>query len=216
MNLDDLVRETLHDDRYALPGWPDASVRVRAGVSRRRRRRVAVVLSTSAVLAALAVPVVVRGLSGHPTDMAFPGQTLASTPSPGQVIAWQDRPASPPASATDGPAGTGYPGLVAGIDVASSAEPGSDLAYVVVLQNRSDQDISLVPCPVLTQHLGQDGGAYLLNCTIQTLPAHSWIRLRMRLHVSATALAGLNTLSWTIYTPDGRVAASATTPITVR
>jgi len=208
MSVDDLLREALRDDRYALLAWPDATARVRAGMSRRRRRRVAIAAAAVTAVAALATPAAIR-LSSYPTTPSV-GPTATVTPSPGQVIPWRERPVS--ASASFGPERS--QGLVAGIDVAASVDPGSDLPYVVVLENRSDRDLSLDPCPVFVQQLGNDGGTYLLNCTIQALPAHSWIRLRMRLHVSAAAPAGLENLSWAIEI-DGQ-AASAIVNVTIR
>jgi hypothetical protein len=209
MSIDELLRDALRDDRYALPGWPDATARVRAGMSRRRRRQTAIAVAAVAAVAALATPAAIS-LSSYPTTPSL-GPKIAATPSPGQVIPWQERPVNP--SASFGPDSS--QGLVvAGIDVASSVDPGTDLAYVVVLENRSNRDLPLDPCPVFTQHLGNDGGSYLLNCTVATLPANSWIRLQMRLRVSATAPAGLETLSWTIDV-DGQVA-STIANVTIR
>jgi hypothetical protein len=348
MNLDELLRQTLHDDGYALPSWPDATARVRAGMARRRRRRTA--LACVVALTGVCLSAAVHGLPHYPTGPR-PAQTSTpaprTTPSPGQVIAWLDRPASPPPTSTGGPRtvpcavgdlgrvtstaqpgnsavvitltnvgrspcavdvdelwgevgtvnrpiptrpadpppGSGTPAviapgqtalrqvtvatscagpittyrnvsigtkihvpvpgltltssctirltpwyvtpagappttgryadLVASIDVASIVEPGNDLAYVVTLTNPSGLEVDLNPCPVFTQRLGADGGTYLLNCTVSVLPAGSWIRLQMRLPVSATAPAGTTTLSWAIDTPDGPTAAAAV-PITVR
>ena len=209
MNVDELLRDALRDDRYALPAWPDATVRVRAGMSRRRRRRAAIAAGVVAAVAALATPAAI-GLSTHPTAPSL-APTVVVTPSPGQVIPWREQPVG--AAASFGPDRS--QGLVvAGIDVASSVDPGTDLAYVVVLENRSTRDLPLNPCPVFVQHLGSDGGTYLLNCTVATLPANSWVRLQMRLRVSATAPAGLETLSWAIDV-NGQVA-SAITNVTVR
>ena len=87
---------------------------------------------------------------------------------------------------------------MASIDVASSVDPGTDLAFVVVLENRSNHDLPLDPCPAFVEQLGRDGGTYQLNCTVRTLPASSWIRLQMRLAVSASAPAGAEQLSWAI------------------
>jgi hypothetical protein len=132
------------------------------------------------------------------------------TPSRGQVIAWQEHPVSTTPSFGSTTSAT----LVASIDAVSTVEPGTDLAYIVSLENRSDEALSLDPCPVFVQRLGADGGAYLLNCTFTRLPAHSWVRLQMRLAVSAGAPAGLQTLSWA--TEIGDQTAMATTNITVR
>jgi hypothetical protein len=209
MSIDELLRDALRHDRYALSAWPDATRRVRAGMSRRRRRRASVVVAVIAAAVALTVPVALHGLSGYPTTPSL-GPTAARTPSPGQVIPWQERPVGP--SASFGPAPS--QGLKASIDVASSVDPGTDLAYVVVLENRSNHDLSLDPCPVFVQQLGSDGGTYLLNCVVRTLPANSWVRLQMRLRVSADAPAGGEVLSW-IIDADGQVA-SAVANVTIR
>jgi hypothetical protein len=86
MNVEDRVRGTLTDDRYALPGWPDPVQRVTAGVRRRlRRRRIAVAVSVAAVTAVVAaVPALLHPWRG-PTPVAGDG-----------VVAWSDSPVSPP------------------------------------------------------------------------------------------------------------------------
>jgi hypothetical protein len=208
MNIDELVREALRDDRHALPAWPDATIRVRAGMSRRRHRRIAVAAAVIAVVGAVVVPAAIH-LAGTPTAPDV-GSTAAGTPTPGQVIPWQDRPVSPAPSFGATRSGA----LVASIDVASSVDPGTDLVYVVVLENRSDRDLSLDPCPVFVQQLGRDSAAHQLNCVIATLPATSWVRLQMRLPVPADASPGGQTLSWTVEV-GGEIAA-ATAVVTIR
>jgi hypothetical protein len=206
MSIDDLLRDALRDDSYALPGWPDATARVRAGISRRRRRRAATVAAALAAVTVLAVPIAVSQLAASPP---LQGPGVAVTPSPGQVIPWLERRVGPVT-----PSGPQSQTLVAFIDSASTVDPGTSLDYVVSLENRSDTDLRLDPCPVFVQQLGPDGGTYLFNCTIAILPAHSWIRLRMRLSVGADAPTGLQELSWSTAI-DGQVA-SASTFITVR
>jgi hypothetical protein len=208
MSIDDRLREALHDDSYALQAWPDATARVRAGMVRRRRRRAAVAAATLAAIAVLAAPVAVQLAGGR---LAVPGEpAVATTPSRGQVIAWLEHPVSTAPSFGSTTSAT----LLASIDAMSTVDPGTDLSYIVSLENRSDEDLSLDPCPVFVQRLGADGGAYLFNCTFTSLPAHSWVRLQMRLPVSADAPAGVQTLSWT--TKIGDQTAIAVANITVR
>jgi hypothetical protein len=208
MNIDELVRETLRDDRHALPAWPDATIRVRAGMSRRRRRRTAVAAAVIAAVGAVAVPATIN-LAGPPVAPDV-GSTATVTPNPGQVIPWQDRRVSPVPSF----GAARSQALVASIDVASSVDPGTDLVYIVVLENRSDRDLSLDPCPVFVQQLGRDSAAHQLNCVIATVPAKSWVRLQMRLPVPADAPPGGQTLSWTV--EAGGETASATANVTIR
>jgi hypothetical protein len=177
-------------------------------MARRRRRRIAIASTAVAAVAALAAPVAIH-LSDSPTTPAV-RPAVASTPTRGQVIPWQELPVNPVASFSPAPSET----LVAIIDVASSVDPGTELPYTVVLENRSSRDIQLDPCPVFVQQLGIDGGTYLLNCIITALPANSWIRLEMQLRVSADAPAGAQTLSWSINA--GGQTAAATANVTIR
>ena len=137
MSIDDLLRDALRDDSYALPGWPDATARVRAGISRRRRHRAATAAAALAAVTALAVPIVVSQLAAGPS-LQGPGVTV--TPSPGQVIPWLERRVGPVTSA-----GPQSRTLVAFIDAASTVDPGANLDYVVSLENRSDTDLRLDP-----------------------------------------------------------------------
>jgi hypothetical protein len=208
MSVEDRLREAMHDDSYALQAWPDAAARVRAGMSRRRRRRAVVAAAAVAAIAVLTAPVAARLAGDRPVTLGEP--VVIMTPTRGQVIAWQEH----PVSTTPAFGSTTSTTLLAHIDVASTVDPGTDLEYIVSLENRSDEDLSLVPCPVFVQRLGTDGGSYLLNCTFTRLPAHSWVRLQMRLLVSADASAGMQTLSWTTEIGDQTAMTSAN--ITVR
>jgi hypothetical protein len=333
MNVEDRLRTAWHAPGYALPTWPDASSRVRAGMVRRRRRRAVLTAFAAVLLALLVLPiVVVTRTSPQPT----PATTPTATPGLGQVVPWvEDRlgplpPANPKttqacttadleavsaapavvgstATATvtvtnvsdshchllgavlrdhgelvavgpdDGTAMVVAPGgavmisviartacpgravtyvdltieavpaeipvpglsltsscplqlgqwfahaadpdpwqqLSSYIDVPSSVSRGHDLSYVVTLSNPTPGPIELDPAPVFRQSLADSGGRYRLHLPFTTLPAGSWVRLRMQIPIPATTPLGATTLSWSIEAGTVQVAVTDTT-VTVR
>lgn len=91
--IEDELRELFADPARTLPGWPDATARVAAGIARRRRRAAALAIggATLVILVAAALSVVlVRGIDTAPTRPA---------PVPGSpwVIPWRDTPPVEPA-----------------------------------------------------------------------------------------------------------------------
>jgi hypothetical protein len=149
MNLDDELRRSLHDHRYALPGWPDATSRVRAGMVRRHRRRVAGAAAATAIaLIALAVPVALQA-QRHPPPPSQP----RVTPAPGQIIPWLDQPttaprgtpATGPATATDEPCDWG--------ELSATAQPstaeGGTLYTVIAATNLAAGPCTLNGSPAL-------------------------------------------------------------------
>lgn len=85
MNLDDTLRDTLADDRWALPVRPDTLDRVRRGRAA-RRRRTALVSATAALTLAGAGAVVLTNLpqgSGTRLGTYASGGTPAGSPVPG-------------------------------------------------------------------------------------------------------------------------------------
>jgi hypothetical protein len=86
MRLEEQLRDSLHDPRHSLPGWPDAPQRITHGVRRRRRRRMAVA-ATGLALAALGS----AGAMAYTGNSGGTAQTAAATD---DVIAWIDAPAT--------------------------------------------------------------------------------------------------------------------------
>lgn len=101
MNLEEQLRDTLTDDRRALPGWADATDRVRRGVTRRRRRRnLALAGVAVAVVALVGVPALL--VDRHGTALP-PGRPSPSASASGQVVPWLDVPGTPPDPARPSP-----------------------------------------------------------------------------------------------------------------
>jgi hypothetical protein len=98
MSLEQELRDTLGDDRRALPAWPDAVERVQAGVKQRRLRRRAVVASVSSVLIiAFAAPVAVWKWTGGTQQVGGPGNDVAPwldspVPAPDNLARREPRP----------------------------------------------------------------------------------------------------------------------------
>ncbi|MEV8510906.1 hypothetical protein [Dactylosporangium sp. NPDC051484] len=107
MDLETQLRDTLTDERRALPAWDDAVARVTTGIRRRRRRRAAIIASAAAVA-------VLPALIGTAllTARGDTGQTAAPS---GGVVPWigqpveeryevkrrSPRPDAPPCKGTD-------------------------------------------------------------------------------------------------------------------
>jgi hypothetical protein len=88
MSLDEVLRAELHDPQLALPPWPDAVDRVKAGIRRRRRRRIVCQGAGLAVMVTIAIPLALRatdagaaqsGTSGSPTPSASVSPTVRAT-----------------------------------------------------------------------------------------------------------------------------------------
>ncbi|MER7001461.1 hypothetical protein ABT297_00170 [Dactylosporangium sp. NPDC000555] len=84
MDLETQLRDTLTDERRALPAWDDAVARVTAGIRRRRRRRATIIASAAAVA-------VLPALIGTAllTARGDTGQTAAPS---GSVVPWIGQP----------------------------------------------------------------------------------------------------------------------------
>jgi hypothetical protein len=101
MNVEERLREAMRGPGYALPGWPDATTRIRAGIAARRRRRAGATALALATVAVVTVPAFVfaagpgRPPVPRPGSSATAARTAAPTtaPTPGQVIPWLERPA---------------------------------------------------------------------------------------------------------------------------
>jgi hypothetical protein len=204
-SIEELLHQMLRDDRHALPTWPDAATRIRAGITVRRRqhrRRAVLVVVGILALLVVTVPAVARQLSYPPAN---PTPTV---PAPGEVIPWLDRPAALPPQALDPPLGVLPGGLKARIDAPDIVKAGSDVWYVVTLINQSGSSIAFDPCPVYAENLDFTEHTYLLNCVFAAIPAGSWIRLMMRVSVPATAPHGSTTLAWWVRVASGQTAAA--------
>ncbi|MDQ1536095.1 MAG: hypothetical protein QOE58_488, partial [Actinomycetota bacterium] len=91
MNFDDLLRETLADERWVLAAAPDALERVRRAHVTRRRRRTAlgvVLVGTALGGSALAVGALGDGGSSALLVPAAPSSAATPTPIPGSTPAY--------------------------------------------------------------------------------------------------------------------------------
>lgn len=155
MNLEDRLRDTLIDDRLALPSWPDATTRVRAGVRRRRQRRATVAAATAGVAVAAvfsAAPMLTHAnratqLTGSPatTGSALPG--LGQPVDPGSVSP------SESASASQSPGATARSCTAGDLSPTAKAGPatgaGGHTLNVVRLTNGSSSTCTLAGFPDL-------------------------------------------------------------------
>jgi hypothetical protein len=107
--------------------------------------------------------------------------------------------------------------LKATLDVPSSVEAGTTLAYSVTLTNPTNRTVTLKPCPGYTQGIFAQGYAislaYQLNCgTVTTIPANGAVAYDMSLDLPSSKDAVDAKLAWGLNMPVGPY---ASTPIRV-
>ena len=89
------------------------------------------------------------------------------------------------------------------MDVPRKVKLGNDLRYVVELRNKSENDVSLNPCPAFYQAWGESGTAYFgpgfLNCedAPSVVPAEGAVRFRMVLELPDDNIDGPGSHSFT-------------------
>ncbi len=138
-SLEEQLRETLGDTRRALPGWADATERVRHGVIRRRRRRnltVAGVALAVAVLVAVPAVLVNRHSAALPPTHPQPStSTSTSAATPPAVVPWLNSPAVAPVPAPPSNRPTATPCLASDLAKSatysySSGEAGTQIDFI--------------------------------------------------------------------------------------
>jgi hypothetical protein len=98
------------------------------------------------------------------------------------------------------------PAQLVSIEAPAEVKRGAELRYVVSILNPSERSLSLKPCPVYTQRLGEESSSYRLNCRIERLAPHQTARFEMIMRVPPTAATGEHQLSWMAAMEDGLVA----------
>ncbi|GEM_PF-7112860 len=152
-DLEQRLRRELHDNRHALPSWPDASTRVQANITLRRRRRRIVASAVVVAALVLGVPVALRlGLSAPAALPAGPSQTSTA---PTGVVPSSDTPSTPPVTpsgSTSGPRPTAVACKAADLSTATVAPLGAAMGhsgYEVTVSNTASHRCILVDAPQL-------------------------------------------------------------------
>lgn len=110
-------------------------------------------------------------------------------------------------SGIEWPPGPAYITLNVTIHAQASVKRGSTLDYFVEIQNTSNVDYALSPCPDYDEFLGAKQGwaSYRLNCRpVGHIAPGAGVKFEMRLAVPSTLSSGPSTVTWVLV--DGRVA----------